>query len=262
MHRSRTNYWSNSKVADLIRGEPLPSSLSSEGWNIWKNRMETTNKIRYFLSESLDSLQNVVMYPVDLFETFRYYIRCRFFDKRHMLKSKLKPGEYYELDTRILHALFDSLVDFVEQDKAWMQWISSKDTTKMRKPGYFARTFGRWRDPVAGVKYLYWECSLTKDWLDSNDPERNDPSDQAIAAKEILELYEWWIRRASRPDPYDLSGWSDLVKNKSLLDFSGGVVDESERSMLNALSAIESSYEAEDEAMLIRLIKIRQRLWT
>ena len=74
----------------------------------------------------------------------------------------------------------------------------------------------------------------------------------------------------NRPDPYDASGWTDYceasrVANGGKLSFSNDRTPElqamSDQSH-KVLQEIEAAYEAEDEAMLIRLVKARDSLWT
>jgi hypothetical protein len=107
--------------------------------------------------------------------------------------------------------------------------------------------------------------------LDDDKKSEAEPTYQANAAKEIIELYTWWtVTYRNRPDPYDASGWSEYCEasrqaNGGRLNF--GEQDNPElRKMSNKshklLRKIEAAYEKEDEQMMIRLIKIRQSLWT
>jgi hypothetical protein len=84
-------------------------------------------------------------------------------------------------------------------------------------------------------------------------------------------LYNWWTTTyRNRPDPHDASGWSDYCEASRLAN--GGKLswgsDKSPKleEMCNKshklLHEIEEAYEAEDEAMMIRLIKVRHGLWT
>jgi hypothetical protein len=97
------------------------------------------------------------------------------------------------------------------------------------------------------------------------------PTGQAERAKELKELYTWWtVTYRARPDPYDASGWTEYceasrIANGGKLSFSGDKSPElkamSDKSHV-LLQEIEAAYEAEDEAMMIRLIKARDSLWT
>jgi hypothetical protein len=67
----------------------------------------------------------------------------------------------------------------------------------------------------------------------------------------------------------DASGWSAYcelrIKNgNDFLDFEDKTPEEAEmsRAALDKSTEIETAYNTEDEEMMIRLIKIRQGLWT
>jgi hypothetical protein len=129
-----------------------------------------------------------------------------------------------------------------------------------------------WRCPEAGLAYLNWASTLTnEEFLDDDKKSQAEPTYQANAAKEIIELYTWWtVTYRNRPDPYDASGWTAYCEasreaNGGRLSFSGDKTPElkkTSKKALDKLKKIEKSYEDEDETMMIRLIKIRQSLWT
>ena len=129
-----------------------------------------------------------------------------------------------------------------------------------------------WRSPEAGMAYLTWASTLTnEEFLDEGEKHLAEPTYQANAAKEIIELYTWWTTTyRNRPDPYEVSGWSaycelSRLQNDGRLSFSSDKTPElaeMSKTALDKLQEIEAAYEAEDEAMMIRLIKIRQSLWT
>jgi len=119
---------------------------------------------------------------------------------------------------------------------------------------------------------LTWASTLTnEEFLEEGEKHKAEPTYQAIAAKEIIELYTWWTTTyRNRPDPYEASGWTAACEaqraaNGGRLSFSEPKDPELKKASDKAhklLQKIEKAYEAEDEAMMIRLIKIRQSLWT
>jgi hypothetical protein len=119
---------------------------------------------------------------------------------------------------------------------------------------------------------LKWEISLThgSEWFsDPNHPDIGKPTPQAIAAKEILDLYEWWkVRRPARPDAYDASGWSavcDEIRDKYgklFAEITDPELKQRSDHALKLTTEIETQYEQEDTGMMIRLIKVRQSMWT
>jgi len=109
------------------------------------------------------------------------------------------------------------------------------------------------------------------DWCEPDHPEYGKPTGQAIRAKEIKELYTWWtVTYRNRPDPYDASGWTAACEasresNGGKLSFStpkDPVLKKAQDKAHKLLQKIEADYEKEDEAMMIRLIKARDSLWT
>ena len=122
IQKFRYNYWSCSKFADFIRGTPKPWALEWKEWDEWRKSAREKSPWRFWLAEEgLNKLQNFFFFPYDLWSSWKYYYKIRFRDKLHYLKTGCKPGEYYDLDERILHALFNELKIFVEKqnNKNW-----------------------------------------------------------------------------------------------------------------------------------------------
>lgn len=237
--RSRIDYWSCSKFADWIRGTPKPYALEWKAWDTWHEEAEQKHPFRYWVAENLlGYLQDFVNFPMDIYNSIEVYVRNRFIDKLHYLKTGLKPGRYYDLDYRIIHGLFNELVELVELDFAHRAiW----DKQKKYK-------FVNGRSVEAGLDYLNWASGLryNKDYgITKQDKHYNEPTDQAIAAQKTLELYHWWKNRENRPDPYELFTEEKDGKN-----------------YYRKINKMEDSYEKEDTKMLIELIKIRGSLWT
>jgi len=273
----RTNYWSNSKLANWIRGNSKPPSATMEEWDSWKELTYKSQPIRYWIAEELlDNLQDIVYYVPDKVNDIRCYLNNRFQSKSHALTSNLPRGSWYDLDTRILHALFDEFVNFIEIEKAWMMVCfdddaKSKYAVPVSRTVWWLRWFNEWRCPEAGIAYLDWESSLiNNDWCDETHPDYGKPSLQALNAMEQKELYIWWTEtRPNRPDPYDASGWSDYCsrmdeKYPNSIFHSAKTPEEEEESSIahSKLSELEALYDKEDEEMLLKLIKIRKSLWT
>jgi len=172
--------------------------------------------------------------------------------------------------------MFNELVEFVEVEQAWSEiaW-GDKEARKLYNAPFWACGWFRvrtWRSAPAGVAHLNWAMTLTlgtHSGMDESDPDFNKPSHQAIAAKEIHGLYKWYKEvRPARPDPYEISGWSEICsrhRGDDIFMFGEPKTQEEKderRAAFDKLSQIEIEYESEDEAMLIRLIKVRGNLWT
>ena len=129
-----------------------------------------------------------------------------------------------------------------------------------------------WRSAEAGMEYLRWAETLTnEEFLEEGEKHKAEPTYQAKAAKEIIELYTWWtVTYRNRPDPYEASGWTAACEaqreaNGGKLSFSSPkdpVLKKASDKAHKLLQKIEADYTKEDEVMMIRLIKIRESLWT
>lgn len=279
----RTHYWTCSKFADWLRGTPKPRAADSKGWRDWENLAKGTHKFRYWLAEEgLDRLQEIVYFVPDKIYSIKYYINNRWVTRTHSLTAHprdIKPGNWYDVGNRFLPCLFNELVNFVEVELAWwhIAWTSDKELRKTYNVPFWAKGWFRWRTwrcAQAGLDNLNWQRALLHDdeYCKGDEPYYLQPTPQAIQAQEILDLYNWWTKeRPLRPDPYDASGWSkycEMMRKKHgdglLAGFdSEDVADRAERDRSHQiLGDLEKIYEDEDEAMMIRLIKVRNGLWT
>lgn len=281
------DYWTIGKFADWLRGTKCIPSGTSEEWNDWTKLAKTTHPFRYWLTETaLSRVQDVWCYIPERINDVRYYLNNRFVSKTHALTSTLKRGQWQEFPTRLLHCSFDSFVDFIEIETAWSHlcWADKEERAKYNLPWWrgqwYTRWFMEWRCPEAAVAHLEWEMTLKNtEWAEPTDPEYGKPTHQAKAAYEKFALYYWWkCVRPHRVDASDASGWSALCERRRLRDIAenggdadfwslsmGDKTDEEKaetRRVLDASTALEQQYANEDEEMLIRLIKIRENLWT
>ena len=276
----RFNYWTCSKFADWVRGSGKPESATFRDWRTWRIQAKAKNPIRYWIAEEgLDHLQKIVYYIPDRLNDVRYYINNRWVTRTHCLTAHprdIKPGVWSDVGSRFLPCLFNELVNFVEVEQAWhhVRW---NDEEKMKFQPTWLRTgwlrWRNWRSPEAGLAHLKWAANLKFDahmGISTSDPEFGTPTQQAIAAKEIIVLYKWWTeKRPNRPDPYEVSGWNKFYVNDRSKDDEDFFSDEQtehekldSRKALNIANQIEKSYAKEDEEMMIRLIRIRESLWT
>lgn len=285
---SRSNYWSSSKFSKWVQktfaDTTKPISLSLGGWSEWNNNLKTTNPLVYwFTEEFLNKAQNVVNYPTDMLDELRYWGNNRFISQIHVLNTRLKKGKYYEVETRFLHGLFETLVDFIEVEKAWMSVVWDDEARKKFQLPWYKRIpywmrWKEWRCPEAGLSHLEWEMSLScdYDWLPEEErasqPNYGEPTSQAASAKEQYDLYNWWKNvRPTRPDPMDAGGWTEYCNKMDAIHGEGmmnWLEDRSEEDAnasklaLDKMHEIEQMYDKEDEEMMVRLIRIRGHLWT
>jgi hypothetical protein len=237
--RGRFNYWSCSKFANLIRGTTKPPALGWDEWSDWRQESKKKHPYRYWVAEKvLGFLQDIVNLPIDIYHTIGVYVRNRYIDKLHYLRTGLKKGEYYDLDHRILHGIFNELVIYVESELAHTMKAYPERKYKFIK--------GRCKQ--AGLDYLNWagQLKLNEDYgFNPDDEDYNNPTAQAIGSQKILELYNWWLDRDYRANPYD-----QFTKEKD------------GKFYYRKIDKMEHEYEEEDTEKLIELIQIRSSLWT
>jgi len=276
-----THYWSCSPFADWIRGTKKLSAGTSEEWDEWTTAAQMKHNFRYWLAEEgLGHLQDFVTWPVRKIYDIKYYINNRWVTRTHSLTAharNIRPGSWCDVGNRFLPCMFNELVDFVEIEQAWSHIAWDDEARKKYKAPFWAAGWFRWRNwrcPQAGLDHLDWasELRMTEDWgVHSGDKGYGEPTGQALRAREIKELYLWWTETyRNRRDPYEASGWTAYCEaqreaNGGRLRFSGEkdpVLKKQSDKAHKLLQRLEAAYEAEDEAMMIRLIKARDSLWT
>ena len=278
-----SNYWSCTPFADWLRGTKKLGAGTSEEWDDWTTAAQMKHNFRYWLAEEgLSHLQDFVTYPVRKIYDIKYYINNRWVSRTHSLTAHprdIKPGQWQDVGNRFLPCLFNELVDFVEIESAWshIAW-GDKEARAKYNPPFWASGWWRWRTwrcAQAGIDHLDWAMTLKFDdeWVDKENPLRGQPTPQAERAKELKELYVWWTTvYPNRPDAMDASGWSALCEKRRLANPGKGFMSmlndrtdeerEESRVAMDLSSKIEREYDEEDEAMMIRLIKVRDALWT
>jgi len=231
------------KIKDWFDMYP-PEYADFEEWdNIGKE-----NKVKYPIRSWIaNTLIPNTWWPISrTYGSIISYIRFGFFEKMHLIDTKLKP-DYYDADTRLLHGMFALLVDFVEVEKAWMQAILCED---YKRP--FWKLNSRFRERELGLKYLDWEITLITSKHDDLQGEN---------AKIIKELYLWWVDiRPARMDPYDLM--DDLPERKGSMFSRINEKDPERDKVYEQINYLEKDYFLEDTKMMEKLISVRGSLWT
>jgi hypothetical protein len=278
----RSHYWTIGKFADWLRGTPKLKCGTSEEWNDWEDKAKAAHPVRWWIAEEgLDYLQRFVYYIPDKLNDIRYYINNRWVSHSHALTAHprdIRPGNWSDVGNRFLPCLFNELVDFVEIEQAWHHCMWSDEAKTEYEVPWWRKGWLRlrtWRSPEAGMEYLNWASGLVVDESMGSNPDEKgygEPTYQAKAAKEIILLYTWWTTTyRNRPEPMEASGWSahcDAMRVKYPGSFFSSLnsKDPEDRKASDKahklMAKIEAAYEKEDEEMMIRLIKIRQSLWT
>lgn len=261
--------WSESKLGVWLlsrKGIKTPPYATLQEWDDFYDHAKKTAPVTFWIVDTgFDALQKIVYFPLDSFDSMRLWAKRRFIHRYNTLHTGLASGVYHELDSRLLHASFSALVDFVEIEKAWMQYLSDpqKSFVEYKMPWhqkYRYTRWVRWRSPKAGLDHLQWEIEEC-----GNPPQQN-------SAKVITELYKWWkYERPSRIDPWlESRDYSDDMEQKyegskaSILGYEKWPEQDQEyyRILLRRAGDQEDDYYKEDTEKLVELMKIRDRLWT
>jgi hypothetical protein len=279
----RARYWSNTKFAQWIRGTKKPMSATMEGWDEWDDTAHTAHPFRYWIAETaLNTVQNALWYPIDKLYDIKYWINNRYVTKTHALTSTLKRGQWYDYDTRIFNCLFDELTNYVAVEVAMshVAWGGDDVRVKYHTPFWATGWFKwrTWRCEQAGLDNLKWQAAIifNEDMgVDADSEHYGKPTDQAISAQAIIDLYIWWTQvRPNRPDPYEASGWAavcelgetDKATHRKRRRFSrkGEAPDHkaARDAAYKKLGEIEAAYTKEDDEMVIKLVNARRSMWT
>lgn len=194
--RTRMSYWAHSNLVAWMMPEESKEPKSFTNMDEMMDRLNTKDPLA---ERIIDKLQDIAMFPSDLFYSIRIYFKNSK-GNTHILDGGLEKGQWYDLTGRIPLCLFNELEKFIEKEK--------------------------------GLETHEWEKTLTfdEDWgVYPDDEKYGKLTHQALATIEQDAIYSWWKENKGRKD----------------VDFEN-----------------EEDYLKQEEEMLIRLIKIRNSLWT
>ena len=216
----------------------------------------------------------------------KWSILNRTFCKHHVIKTDLEPG-WYDKDTLMIHGLFQLLVDFVEVELGHQRYTFDNKDTGIVSKWSKSKRLRYWLGDLPLIRYIvktkFIEHGLkgVDFYVNYEDPQFPDSpyiETHRHFGREVKQLYVWWKElRPARVEPIELSGFSDLCDQYGRLEFepvpetNGQLLrqkkrpEEVEKLFSEAglkTHEIEEQYDAEDEEMMIRLVKIRKSMWT
>lgn len=271
LKKLNNDYWSLSKFAGWLQGTPNEDKpRTMKDWKAFHRDAKTKHPIRYWLAnEALDHIQNSLWFVPNVIYSIKCYLNNRFVSKTHALIAhphNLKRGQWHDMDSRIEYCLLDSLVDFVEIEEAWIWCLWDKE----KRDKYHApKRLGTWRCKEAGIENLRWQSELKYGENEGITPRNRKlygkPTQQALEAKWIMSAYLWYTQiRPNRPDPYKVSGWSELWSHGEgdLLENSSPELEKKRNKSFKTIQKLEKKYRDEDTKWLKELIEHRGSLWT
>lgn len=229
------------------KGNPPEKARTVEDWDEWQIEMKAKHPIKYFFKEEFEPM---FVWPItSRVKSVRDWIRFRTYDRYHIVRTGEKP-DYMESFDRMFYTSFNLLKDFVEVEKANMQrWSYPDEWTKRRIKREGA---------TAGIEYLKWEMTLD--------------TQQAVDAKEIYDLYVWWVNiRPNRKKPWEGSEWDryhklcdEVYEGKFSMSQAKHTPEMEElwNTLSDASSNLEKLNAEEDDKMFTRLVAIRRAMWT
>lgn len=233
----RINYWSLSPLANWLRecaGLTNPYALSGEGWDAHHKECKEKAPLTYWLTKGpFNKAQDICYFPLDVYWTVRVFYK-NWKNNSHVLDGGLPVGQWSDLCYRIPRCLFGELEKFIEVEK--------------------------------GLETLEWEKKLVynEDWgVGPDEPSYGQPTHQALAAIEQEVIYLWFKANKDR-DLYEESGYTAACDERRKAG-KGGLFGEQTKEVkeaLDKLKVLEEQYETEETEMLVRLVKLRNSLWT
>lgn len=221
-------------ISDIIKQKffpSMPSFATIQEWDDWHEENYKKNPLMYWVVFDLPKIFRKIY--LKYYEEVKNEFIYRYIRKYNVIKIKsLKPG-YYDTDVRLVHGMFDLLIEHVENEKSILYELSgSEDNDKLKKMSKLEK----------GIKYLEWETTLT-------DASSNNYSlEQAKTAQEVLILIDYWLK--AKNDYGNIMNHIDTIEGQNFSTFSSIRLDYDEKVILK------------ETEMLIRLIKIRKSLWT
>jgi hypothetical protein len=235
-------------------------------WDDWKHDMKTKYRFRWFLvhfiPDAIVFFQGI--YRRTLGEVF-YWIRTHTYNRYHIVNLKQpkdSPGDYeyhwgwLDRSRALIFANFAILCDFVEnEDLPAHRWHWDKETDKTT---VVKKT---WQEVLAEYEEIL-ATDFNKDdpkWKYDDGSFKDNEYEQHLvdikAQIELYTIYKWW-----KVDRFDLCKKIDETLPE--LNYARRNNHEEYDKRLNEWVEAEKELKKQEEDILIRLIKIRNHLWT
>jgi hypothetical protein len=221
-----------------------------------------------------------------------YHLRNRLFARYYLIDLKaMGRGEWRDTDYRLFEAVFQLLVDFVENECAHLSKICydsdslhDPETHPAIREWHAVSRWNRWKNRQQwnerlGMAHLEWEATL-------DDPSRGEFErnySQAEKGRKSLELYRWYkYERPKRVDPWEaypepeahyvhektgepLPGkFKNMMESEQTEDgyWKMRELTEPYREYLDKGAKLEQDQYQEDTERAQQVLAIRQGLWT
>jgi hypothetical protein len=231
----------------------LPSSelpLSLEDWEAIDQHNQAKYPIRYFIQQTM---RQWISRKKGKYLTEPYYwVKYRTVSRHHVIKLLDMRPHWADSNAVMLIANFQILRDFVERR---MSQTNSTWWDERRPKGMpewiWSKVRYSSRCPEAGIDHIK---AMIQIYVEENM--------SAAHLHEQLDLYLWWTEcYLARVDPWgDPKIWGEKEDEKeSLMSYSNR--KRNGHSCSTMAGEVDIFYSAEEQAMLVRLIALREYLW-
>ena len=173
-----------------------------------------------------------------------YPVWCRIFGhKHHIIKTKLPPSPWYDVDTRMLYGVMSLVEWFVENDMDDMFTVEERE-----------------KEITAINENKNYDDDMKKGMIDSIVCQDN-------SNRQIMLIYCWWKNYKNREkNIYDmLSEWhKEAFKGVEDDDFLSAINNNSQESLKlsEEFRKMEKRLKEEETEMLKKAIELRERMWS
>ncbi len=179
-----------------------------------------------------------------------YYVKCRLWRRYHVLTIRTLPPTWQDTDTKMLHAMFHLLGDVIFKERIFEHngYDDADDATDGKS----------WKWALTEMQAL-WQ------WWTVERPAREAEYDRRLTVWSALRRRDQQAHRAAHPDAYEprVIGADVFGKAEKVYPWPAPERAADTDAAWTALNEMDESVrDAEDDAMLIRLIKVRRYLWT
>jgi hypothetical protein len=204
--------------------------------------------------------QSPIRFITTRLTSLKYDIKCWFFPY-NVIKIKYLPRSWCDRDQIMFHGIFQVLVDFVETeqpfcawDKKWKGKHKERHTDRKEMREYIERWFNT--DEARAERYYEGISDKEKSAMDENTKHHYQMS------MEILYIYEWYKDEKFDVDKFDLyekTGEKLVFRNSTIERIPNG---KPKLITWDELHEIEQDHKTMCNAMLRRVLNVREYLWT
>jgi hypothetical protein len=244
--------------AMFLNNPTTPRAAQMHEWNEIERLQRQNHPIAYFLLRDCDVYFSVKMRRLsDIKWWFKYRLMKK--HRYHIVDTGLKPG-YYDCDTILLNAAMAVLVDHVENEAHGCDKIGEAGLQS------YIEFYEKLCDPK---NWEPWERKQSKKIKQQCIEHRvNDTN----ALKEILAIYKWWkyyrtIEHMSleqeRDEFYKTERYDIMTDERDPNKLTGKDKKKyiEQRKIVSSFIDREQKLYEKDTDMLVRLAKVRSKLW-